>query len=89
MRLGCVCLKPGLFSFFFFAPLCVQMEDLDFPEIKRKKLQERKANDKKEFKDLFESDSDSGDESAGLKVKGKKKKYIKMGPCHFLVFPFR
>ncbi|XP_036387077.1 nucleolar complex protein 2 homolog [Megalops cyprinoides] len=50
-----------------------RMEDLDFPEIKRKKLQERKADDKKEFKDLFESDSDSGDESAGLKVKGKRR----------------
>ncbi|KAJ8391943.1 hypothetical protein AAFF_G00084140 [Aldrovandia affinis] len=49
-----------------------RMEDLDFPEIKRKKLQERKAYDKKEFKDLFESDSDSGDESLGLKVKGKR-----------------
>ncbi|XP_061075087.1 nucleolar complex protein 2 homolog isoform X1 [Conger conger] len=51
-----------------------RMEDLDFPEIKRRKLQERKANDKKEFKDLFESDSDSGDESLGLKVKAGKRK---------------
>ncbi|KAI1890818.1 hypothetical protein AGOR_G00157530 [Albula goreensis] len=51
-----------------------RMEDLDFPEIKRKKLQERKADDKKEFKDLFESDSDSGDESLGLKVKGGQPK---------------
>ncbi|KAJ8259670.1 hypothetical protein GJAV_G00172100 [Gymnothorax javanicus] len=49
-----------------------RMEDLDFPEIKRKKLQEKKASDKKEFKDLFESDSDSADESSGLKVKGKR-----------------
>ncbi|KAJ8360770.1 hypothetical protein SKAU_G00172950 [Synaphobranchus kaupii] len=51
-----------------------RMEDLDFPEIKRKKLQERKAHDKKEFKDLFESDSDSGDESLGLKVKAGKRR---------------
>lgn len=46
------------------------MEDLDLPEIKRRKVQEKKAEDKKEFKDLFESDSDS-DDSDGLKVKGE------------------
>lgn len=34
------------------------MEDLNLPEIKRKKIQE-KNEDKKEFKGLFESDSDS------------------------------
>lgn len=46
------------------------MEDLDLPEIKRKKVQEKKAEDKKEFKDLFQSDSDSEDDE-GLTVKGK------------------
>lgn len=49
------------------------MEDLDLPEIKRKKLQEKKAEDKKEFKDLFQSDSESGDDDddAGLKIKSE------------------
>lgn len=46
------------------------MEDLDLPEIKRRKVQEKKAEDKKEFKDLFESDSDS-DGGDGLRVKGE------------------
>ncbi|XP_029994926.1 nucleolar complex protein 2 homolog isoform X1 [Sphaeramia orbicularis] len=49
-----------------------RMEDLDLPEIKRKKVQEKKEEDKKEFKDLFQSDSDSDEEESGLKVKGKK-----------------
>uniref|UniRef100_A0A8C7HQB2 NOC2-like nucleolar associated transcriptional repressor n=1 Tax=Oncorhynchus kisutch TaxID=8019 RepID=A0A8C7HQB2_ONCKI len=44
-----------------------RMEDLDLPEIKRRKIQEKKAVDKKEFKDLFESDSDS-DDDGGLKI---------------------
>uniref|UniRef100_A0A8C5HZY2 Nucleolar complex protein 2 homolog n=1 Tax=Gouania willdenowi TaxID=441366 RepID=A0A8C5HZY2_GOUWI len=47
-----------------------RMEDLDLPEIKRKKLQEKKAADKKEFKDLFQSDSDSDEDETGLKIKG-------------------
>ncbi|KAM3618090.1 uncharacterized protein V6R79_015304 [Siganus canaliculatus] len=47
-----------------------RMEDLDLPEIKRKKIQEKKAEDKKEFKDLFQSDSDS-DSDEGLQIKGK------------------
>ncbi|TMS16760.1 hypothetical protein E3U43_014053 [Larimichthys crocea] len=49
-----------------------RMEDLDLPEIKRKKIQEKKAEDKKEFKDLFQSDSDSDEDDEGLKIKGKK-----------------
>lgn len=48
----------------------MKMEDLNLPEIKRRKVQEKKAEDKKEFKDLFESDSDS-DGSDGLRVKGE------------------
>lgn len=48
------------------------MEDLDLPEIKRKKIQEKKEEDKKEFRDLFQSDSESdADDDAGLKIKGE------------------
>lgn len=50
---------------FFF-----QLEDLNFPEIKRKKQNESKEEDKKEFKDLFELDSDSDEENAGFPIKG-------------------
>lgn len=50
----------------------LKMEDLDLPEIKRKKIQEKKSEDKKEFKDLFQSDSDSDEDDAGLKIKSKQ-----------------
>ncbi|XP_054636159.1 nucleolar complex protein 2 homolog [Dunckerocampus dactyliophorus] len=50
-----------------------RMEDLNLPEIKRKKIQEKKAEDKKEFKGLFESDSeDDDDDDTGLKIKDEK-----------------
>ncbi|NWX18645.1 NOC2L protein, partial [Aegotheles bennettii] len=49
-----------------------RLEDLNFPEIKRKR-QESKEEDKKEFKDLFELDSDSDEENVGFPVKGKGK----------------
>uniref|UniRef100_A0A6I8RJ18 NOC2-like nucleolar associated transcriptional repressor n=1 Tax=Xenopus tropicalis TaxID=8364 RepID=A0A6I8RJ18_XENTR len=49
-----------------------RMEDLNLPEIKRKKL-EKKEEDKKEFKDLFDSDSDSEGGSVGLSLKEKSK----------------
>lgn len=58
--------------------LCfVKMEDLDLPEIKRKKIQEKKTEDKKEFKDLFQSDSESEDDDAGFKIKGKMNHTLK------------
>ncbi|NXJ12872.1 NOC2L protein, partial [Odontophorus gujanensis] len=50
-----------------------RLEDLNFPEIKRKKWDERKEEDKKEFKDLFELDTDSDEENVGFPVKGKAK----------------
>uniref|UniRef100_A0A8C2GUM8 NOC2-like nucleolar associated transcriptional repressor n=1 Tax=Cyprinus carpio TaxID=7962 RepID=A0A8C2GUM8_CYPCA len=46
-----------------------RMEDLNLPEIKRKKAEEKKVN-KKEFKGLFESDSDDDDDDL-FKSKGK------------------
>ncbi|CAN2388248.1 nucleolar complex associated 2 homolog (S. cerevisiae), partial [Pristimantis euphronides] len=49
-----------------------RMEDLNFPEIKRRKL-EKKEEDKREFKDLFESDSDTESGGGGLSLKGNSK----------------
>ncbi|XP_075439630.1 nucleolar complex protein 2 homolog [Ascaphus truei] len=49
-----------------------RMEDLNLPEIKRKSLA-KKDEDKREFKDLFDSDSESESGSGGLALKGKSK----------------
>ncbi|XP_017209089.1 nucleolar complex protein 2 homolog isoform X1 [Danio rerio] len=48
-----------------------RMEDLNLPEIKRKKAEEKKA-DKKEFKGLFESDSDDDDDDNLFQSKEEK-----------------
>nr|XP_060614978.1 nucleolar complex protein 2 homolog [Anolis sagrei ordinatus] len=51
-----------------------RLEDLNLPEIKRKKPGEQKEDDKREFRELFEMDSDSEEEGTGsLFVKGKSK----------------
>nr|XP_055044703.1 nucleolar complex protein 2 homolog isoform X1 [Misgurnus anguillicaudatus] len=48
-----------------------RMEDLNLPEIKRKKAEEKKV-DKKEFKGLFESDSDDDGDDNLLKTKDEQ-----------------
>uniref|UniRef100_A0A7N8XLC6 NOC2-like nucleolar associated transcriptional repressor n=1 Tax=Mastacembelus armatus TaxID=205130 RepID=A0A7N8XLC6_9TELE len=58
-----------------------RMEDLDLPEIKRKKIQEKKVEDKKEFTDLFQSDSESDSDDAGLKIKGRPTCTNMFHPC--------
>ncbi|XP_060115423.1 nucleolar complex protein 2 homolog [Heteronotia binoei] len=50
-----------------------RLEELNFPEIKRKKPGEQKEEDKKEFKDLFEMSSDSDEEAISFSVKEKSK----------------
>ncbi|XP_029142213.1 nucleolar complex protein 2 homolog, partial [Protobothrops mucrosquamatus] len=51
-----------------------RMEDLNFPEIKRKKPNEKKEADKREFKDLFEMESSSEEEEASSDVFSRKEK---------------
>ncbi|CAL8261682.1 unnamed protein product [Gadus morhua 'NCC'] len=49
-----------------------RMEDLDLPELKRRKLSEKKVEDKRAFGDLFDSD-DSDEDEEMLKIKNKKR----------------
>lgn len=56
--------------FYLLCWFVLQLEELNFPEIKRRKVEDRKEEDRREFKDLFDLDS-SEDEATDFSERGE------------------